>query len=330
MRSLSVVVIARNEEAHIARCLDSILVAVAEVGQAEVVVVDSVSTDRTVEIARSFCVRVISLRPEWPLSPSAGRYVGFHHTTGELIMFVDGDTVIEPDWFRNAIPWFDQPQIAGVSGFFDDRDKHGRLLPYVGKRSQEICEINSLRGSALYRRAAMEQAGTFNPYLSNEEEAEVALRLRRAGWKLVSLPHPMACHQRAITGMEEIRRAIHLGRFYGGGVTWRYAAREGLGFRFCFERLGSSMMFALMCLLLSPGLFLWLMGYTRVAGPFLIALIAWIATVAIKKRSLTGPLNYSAYHTLILAGLIVGAIRARLEDPRAYPLDVIEVSVEVL
>jgi hypothetical protein len=36
-------------------------------------------------------------------------------------------------------------------------------------------------------------------------------------------------------------------------------------------------------------------------------------------------LNYYTYHTLILVGLIVGAIRTRLEDPQAYPLDAIKV-----
>src|SRR5262245_7123776 len=113
MRSLSVVIIGRNEETYITDCLRSALTAVDRAGGAEVVYVDSASTDRTVELARALGIRVISLRPHWELSPSAGRYVGFHHTSGELIMFVDGDTALDPDWLRNAIPWFDRPEVSG-------------------------------------------------------------------------------------------------------------------------------------------------------------------------------------------------------------------------
>src|SRR5215510_6336916 len=79
MRSLTVIVIGRNEEAYITDCLRSALAAAAQAGGAEVVYVDSASTDRTMGLARALGVRVISLRPEWELSPSAGRHVGFHH-----------------------------------------------------------------------------------------------------------------------------------------------------------------------------------------------------------------------------------------------------------
>jgi glycosyltransferase involved in cell wall biosynthesis len=327
MDSLTVIVIGKNEEAYINDCLLSVINAVARVGDAEIVYVDSASTDRTVEIARSLGVRVISLRPEWKLSPSAGRYVGFHHTTGELVMFVDGDTVIEPDWFCCAMPWFNQPEIAGVRGFLDDVDKQGRQLPYVGKRSEVVCEINELCGSGLYRRAAMEQAGTFNPHLIVEEESELGLRLRRAGWKLLHLPYQMGCHLRGGSKMAQIKRAWRLGRVHGHGLTLRYACREDLGFQFCFQRFRPTMMFALMCLLLSPGLFLSVAGYTRVAGFFLGPLLAWMASVAIKKRSLSGLADYLAFHMLALYGLIVGGIGTRLEEPQNYPLDVIEITV---
>jgi glycosyltransferase involved in cell wall biosynthesis len=325
MNSLSVVVIGKNEEAYINDCLSSVLDAVTRIGDAEIVYVDSASTDRTVEIARSLGVRVISLRPEWKLSPSAGRYVGFHHITGELVMFVDGDTVVDPDWLRCAMPWFDQPEIAGVRGFLDDMDEQGGPLPYVGKRSQIVCEINELCGSGLYRRAAMEQEGTFNPHLIVEEESELGLRLRRAGWKLLHLPCQMGSHRRGGNKMAQIKRAWRLGRVHGNGLTWRYACREDLGFQFCFQRFRPTMMFALMCLLLSPGLFLSFAGYTRIAGFFLGPLLAWMASVVIKKRSLSGLVDYISFHTLALFGLFVGAMRARLEEPQKYPLDVIEI-----
>jgi hypothetical protein len=86
------------------------------------------------------------------------------------------------------------------------------------------------------------------------------------------------------------------------------------------------MMFALMCLLLSPGLFLWFAGYTRIASFFLGPLLAWMASVVIKKRTVSGLVDYISFHTLALFGLFVGAMGARLEEPQNYPLDVIEIT----
>src|SRR5262245_33515656 len=326
MSSLSVVVIGRNEEKYISDCLCSVLAAIAEVGGAEVVYVDSASADRTVEVVRALGVRVISLRPEWELSPSAGRYVGFHHTSGDLVMFVDGDTVMEPDWLRNAIPWFDRPEVSGVAGFFEDIDDQGRMLPYVGKRSEKVLEMEYLRGSGLYRRKAMEQVGTFNPYLVTDEEADLGLRLQRGGWKMLHLPFPMGCHQRGAPRLKMMLRAFRLGRIGKIGVTWRYACHEGLGFQFCFRHLRLTMMFALACLLLSPGIFLFLSGYPNAAKLFFWPLILGNVAIAIKKRSLLGPLDYVVTHGLALLGLITGSLFARIKDPRDYPLDIIEIA----
>ena len=55
--NLSVVIITFNEEANIGRTLESVKPLVAD-GKGEIIVVDSGSTDRTVEIAKSFGAKV--------------------------------------------------------------------------------------------------------------------------------------------------------------------------------------------------------------------------------------------------------------------------------
>jgi len=328
MFSLSVVVISKNEEAHIGRCLRSILAAAEEVGGAEVVLVDSASTDRTVEIALSLGMRVLSLRPEWELSPAAGRYVGFHHTRGDLIMFVDADTVIERDWLRHAVPYFERPEVAGVAGFLDDVDEQGQPLPYVGQRSSQPSEVKRLRGIALYRRAALVQAGTFNPYLITEEEAELAFRLRGRGFRLLQLPHPMGCHLRGAVLHNELLRMWRLGRFKGDSLTLRYALRTGGAWQFCFELLKPTLFFVLACCsLFGLGIGLLLAGNFRVTEAVFFSLAAGFVALAIKKRSLLGPVTYAATHLLVLYGLVSGALTTRVKDPEDYPLEVIEESL---
>jgi glycosyltransferase involved in cell wall biosynthesis len=85
---LSLIVISKNEEAAIARCLRSANFA------DEVVVIDHESTDRTAEIARALGARVI-VTPDWPgFGPQKNR--ALDQATGDWVLSLDADEWIEP------------------------------------------------------------------------------------------------------------------------------------------------------------------------------------------------------------------------------------------
>jgi glycosyltransferase involved in cell wall biosynthesis len=85
---LSLIVIARNEEAAIGRCLGS--VAFAD----EIVVVDNDSSDKTVDVARSFRARVIKA-PDWPgFGPQKNR--ALKAATGDWVLSLDADEWVGP------------------------------------------------------------------------------------------------------------------------------------------------------------------------------------------------------------------------------------------
>src|SRR5579863_6331323 len=91
---VSVIVPARNEEACLGACLES-LVAQADVSF-EIIVVDDGSTDRTREIAQSFpAVRVVEagpLPPGWSGKNNA-LVAGANEARGTWLLFTDADTV---------------------------------------------------------------------------------------------------------------------------------------------------------------------------------------------------------------------------------------------
>src|SRR6056297_2890706 len=73
---LSVVIITENEEDNIGDCIESVFAACRSVSAFEVILVDSASTDRTVEIAHEYPVTVLRIPDEHTVSCGAGRFVG--------------------------------------------------------------------------------------------------------------------------------------------------------------------------------------------------------------------------------------------------------------
>jgi len=90
---LSVVIITHNEEANIGRTLASVQPLVAD-GRGEIIVVDSVSTDRTVEIAKSFGAKVFV--EEWK-GYAAQKNSAIDKAAGDWILSLDADEEVDQD-----------------------------------------------------------------------------------------------------------------------------------------------------------------------------------------------------------------------------------------
>jgi glycosyltransferase involved in cell wall biosynthesis len=90
--NLSVVIITFNEEANLGRTLASVKPLVAD-GKGEIIVVDSGSTDRTLEIAKSFGAKVFA--EEWK-GFAAQKNSGIDKATGAWILSLDADEEIDP------------------------------------------------------------------------------------------------------------------------------------------------------------------------------------------------------------------------------------------
>jgi glycosyltransferase involved in cell wall biosynthesis len=90
--TLSIVLITFNEESNLPRTLASVKPLI-ENGQGEIIIVDSGSTDRTVEIAKSFGARVL-LEP-WK-GFAAQKNSAIDKATGDWILSLDADEEISP------------------------------------------------------------------------------------------------------------------------------------------------------------------------------------------------------------------------------------------
>lgn len=146
---VSIIVPARNEEANLATCLESLI---AQTGIAyEIIVVDDDSTDRTAEIARSFCVGADALVRPRPASTSPDDRIAPHLTvipagplpdnwTGKnnamsagakianknakWLLFTDADTVHAPGSLARAVAEAEQHGAALLS-YSPAQEVHG-------------------------------------------------------------------------------------------------------------------------------------------------------------------------------------------------------------
>ena len=92
--TVSLCMITKNEEAHLARCLCS-----ADAIVDEIVVIDTGSTDRTRDIATVFGARVDEF--EWNNDFSAARNVSLAKASGDWILVLDADEVISTADYEN-------------------------------------------------------------------------------------------------------------------------------------------------------------------------------------------------------------------------------------
>ena len=88
MPTISLCMIVKNEEMHLARCLDS----VAELVD-EIIIVDTGSTDRTVEIASAYTSKVCSY--SWKDDFSDARNYSFSKAVMDYCMWMDADDILE-------------------------------------------------------------------------------------------------------------------------------------------------------------------------------------------------------------------------------------------
>ena len=88
MPTISLCMIVKNEEANLARCLDSVVGLVDEM-----IIVDTGSTDRTVEIALRYTEKVCSYT--WRDDFSDARNESFSRAVMDYCMWMDADDVLE-------------------------------------------------------------------------------------------------------------------------------------------------------------------------------------------------------------------------------------------
>lgn len=192
--AISFVVPAYNEEKRLADTLKAIILEISRVGcDAEVIVVNNASTDRTGQVASSFPDVIVVNEPEKGLVNA--RRAGFQRATGKLVANVDADTIVTDGWLSCVLEEFRRhPDLVALSGpyIYYDVSKNTRAAVrafyimgygfYILNRF--VLRVGSMLqgGNFVVDRAALEQIGGYNPLFSfYGEDTDLARRLNAVG-----------------------------------------------------------------------------------------------------------------------------------------------------
>lgn len=218
--SLAAVVIGRNEGARLKQSL------VALKGQAaQVIYVDSGSTDGSPDAARSLGAEVVTLDMATPFTAARARNAGIAVLRPEidLVQFLDGDCILRDGWLQAAQAHLaEYPKVAVVCG--RRREEHPELSVYhrlIDREWDTPCgEALACGGDALIRRAALEEVGGYREDLIAGEEPELCQRLRRSGWQIYRLDAEMTWHDAQITRFGQWwRRSMRAGHAFAEGAA---------------------------------------------------------------------------------------------------------------
>lgn len=204
LRSVSVIVAARNEEQHLRRCLNALVSQSYPAELVEIVVVDDRSEDGTAQIvhdAQKRCPRIQFVQVRSSLPGLTGKKnaltQGIRQSSGEILCLTDADCRPGRDWIAGMLRYFEDGvgMVAGYSPFETQGGLFQRLLAFeamvtatmaagsIGLRGGITCAARNVS----YRRALFDQVGGFSN-IGHARSGDDTLLLQRVkretNWKV--------------------------------------------------------------------------------------------------------------------------------------------------
>lgn len=204
---ISIIIPAKNAEATIKKCLDSILN--LNYQHHEVFIINDGSSDKTGEILMSYKgIKIINTEG---IGPSKARNIAVGQAEGEYVAFTDADCVVGKEWLNELLKGFAGKNMVSVGGSQKipaDESAFGRIVSEFMRKAGFITDymrvdkkrINSVNHNAscnvMYKKDIFLQEGGFKDGLWPGEDVELDYRLEKKGYTLMFNPQAVVYHYR--------------------------------------------------------------------------------------------------------------------------------------
>ncbi|QMW04577.1 glycosyltransferase [Spirosoma foliorum] len=215
----SIIIRAFNEEKHIGKLLDGIIHQESQ-HEVEIILVDSGSTDNTIQIAEQKGAQVVKIRPE---EFSFGRALNFgcQRSTGDILLFASAHIYpVYTNWIEQMlIPFEDTKvgltygrQIGNQLSKFSERQLFAKWFPTVSNYNQSIPFCNN--ANTAIRRSLWEQIN-YDESLTGLEDLHWAAIIQQQGHRIAYEADAVIVHVH-----EETPRKI-FNRYYREAIAFK-------------------------------------------------------------------------------------------------------------
>jgi len=207
-KMVSVIVPVYNAEKTISMCIESLLN--MEYSNKEIIVVDNGSTDKTVEIARKYNVKILSERRR---NSYIARNTGVREAHGEIIAFTDADCVVDKFWCKNLVKHYYREDVGGVGGpilpyawpyisyyptniiekfavmshktAFPDHSSMSKKYHELRRKNNVLHSGTIYTANASFRKDILVRLGGFDEKFFSGGDIDLSYRILKSGYKLI-------------------------------------------------------------------------------------------------------------------------------------------------
>ena len=187
----------------------------------EVLVMDNASEDGSVQLLERAYPEVKVVRLETNRFFSGAVNEGIRRYRGEVIVLLNNDTEVEPQWLDELVRTLDENPEAGMAAskmlLFDRRDVLNSAGDYYrrdgvpgnrggwerdeGQYDSSTTVFGACGGAAAYRRRMLEEVGLLDEdFVGYCEDVDLSFRAQLAGYKCAFAPRARVYHRLSATG----------------------------------------------------------------------------------------------------------------------------------
>jgi GT2 family glycosyltransferase len=167
------------------------------------------------------------------VGPAAKRDLALAYATGDILAFLDDDTYPGRDWLKNAVKYFDDPEVAAIGGpaitpptdnlqqqasgnvYASFLGGGNYAYRYLSKETKAVDDYPTC--NLLVRRSVFESIGGFDTMFWPGEDTKLCLDIVKRGLKIIYAPDVIVFHHRRplFAGhLKQVRSyALHRGYF---------------------------------------------------------------------------------------------------------------------
>lgn len=226
---ISIIVPTKNGGNDIEKCLSGVFKQKTKYSY-EVIVIDSGSTDNTLEIVERFPVRLIEIKPE-EFGHGKTRNFGARLAKGEYLVYLTQDAIAANEsWLENLVDSLKHPKVAGVySRWLPKKNSNPLAARQISEYFRPFREIRSLDGvsredydkninyfiffsnvSSGIRRSVLEEI-SFDENQLFAEDQKWAKKVLEAGYTIVYEPQSIVFHSHNDSLRTLFRRSFDAG-----------------------------------------------------------------------------------------------------------------------